>query len=146
MTRWRNRGARRCCSTELRARWHAAQPNDAPALAAEIGRWQQALWRFTSVGHIGKLNGPKAWMEPLSPLTAREEFKLKLPVNSGAGPASPAGAEVILYLTATDAGDGNDQDFAVWERPRLVAPGRPRRAVARSARRDRPNWPRGARS
>ena len=33
--------------------------------------------------------------------------------------------EVVLYLAAGDAGDGNAQDFVVWERPRLVAPGRP---------------------
>ena len=28
-------------------------------------------------------------------------------------------------MVAGDAGDGNEHDFAVWERPRLVAPGRP---------------------
>ncbi len=34
---------------------------------ATIGRWQQSLWRFTSVGHIGKVGGPKAWQEPVDP-------------------------------------------------------------------------------
>ena len=102
----------------LRTRWQAAKPTDAAALANEIAQWQKALWRFTSVGHIGKLNGPKAWIEPVSPLTARQELKLKLP-------ASTDGKEVVLYLTAGDAGDGRAQDFVVWERPRLVAAGRP---------------------
>ena len=102
----------------LRARWRAAKPGDEAALANEIAQWQSALWRFTSVGHIGKLNGPKAWVEPVSPLTARQEIKLKMP-------ASADGKEVVLYLTAGDAGDGREQDFVVWERPRLVAPGRP---------------------
>ena len=102
----------------LRARWRAAKPGDAAALTQEIAQWQQALWRFTSVGHIGKLNGPKAWIEPVSPLTARQELKLKMP-------ASADGKEVVLYLTAGDAGDGREHDFVVWERPRLVAAGRP---------------------
>ena len=102
----------------LRARWQTAKPEDAPALAAEVARWQQALWRFTSVGHIGKVGGPKAWMEPVAPITARHEMKLKLP-------AVPEGQDVVLYLSAGDAGDGNEQDFAIWDRPRLVAPGRP---------------------
>jgi len=102
----------------LRARWRVAKPEDAAGLAADVARWQQSLWRFTSVGHIGKLDGPTAWMEPANPLTARQDLRLKL---------SPAttGEVTTLYLSATDAGDGNEQDFVVWERPRLVAPGRP---------------------
>ncbi len=32
---------------------------------------------------------------------------------------------MTLTLVASDAGDGNDHDFVVWQRPRLVAPGRP---------------------
>ena len=101
----------------LRARWRQAKPADAVSLAADIARWQQALWRFTSVGHIGKLGGPKAWMEPVSPLTTKSEFRLKLPSASEK-------QQVTVYLTALDAGDGNEQDFVVWQQPRLVAPGR----------------------
>jgi len=122
----------------VRRSWKSAKADDAKALALEIARWQQALWRFTSVGHIGKVNGPKAWMEPVIPITSRQEFKLKL--------APPAeGQDIVLYLSAGDVGDGNEQDFAVWERPRLVSPGRPDlllrdvRAVTRelAARRER---------
>lgn len=102
----------------LRARWRAAKPSDAEAMTAEIARWQQALWRFTSVGHIGKVGGPKAWMEPVSPVTTRSDIRLKLP-------AAPDGQTVTVYLAATDAGDGNDHDDVVWQQPRLVAAGRP---------------------
>ena len=102
----------------VRARWKLAKPSDAPALAAEIAQWQQALWRFTSVGHIGKVNGPKAWVEPVSPLTSRQEFRVKVP-------ASPGAKEVTLYLTSSSVGDATDANDVVWERPRLVAPGRP---------------------
>ncbi|PAW85344.1 MAG: hypothetical protein B9S33_09920 [Pedosphaera sp. Tous-C6FEB] len=102
----------------LRAQWRAAKPTDAPALVASIAQWQRALWRFTTVGHIGKRNGPSAWQMPVVPLAASQEVRVKLP-------APTVGNEVVLYLLASDAGDGNEHDFAVWENPRLVAPGRP---------------------
>jgi hypothetical protein len=36
------------------------------------------LWRFASVGHIGKENGPKAWQEPVTPLVPQHEMRVKL--------------------------------------------------------------------
>ena len=103
----------------IRANWRAAKPADVEVLAAEINQWQKALWRFTSVGHIGKVGGPKAWQEPVIPLTAAQEVRVKLPGPTGGQ------KDVTLYLVAGDAGDGNANDFVVWQRPRLVAPGRP---------------------
>src|SRR5260221_171400 len=75
----------------LRARWREATPADAAKLAAEVAQWQKALWKFSSVGHIGKAGGPKAWMEPVSPLTTKQEVRLKIP-------ASSTNKEVTLYL------------------------------------------------
>ena len=102
----------------LRARWRVAKPENVPAMVAEIGEWQKTLWKFSSVGHIGKVGGPKAWMEPVTPLAAQQESRVKL-----AAPAS--GNEVVLWLTAGDAGDGAANDFVVWKEPKLVIPGRP---------------------
>jgi hypothetical protein len=102
----------------VRARWRGATPADVAAITAEVAGWQQALWKFSSVGHIGKVGGPKAWMEPASPLASKQDVRLKLP-------AAGDGGEVTLYLVASDAGDGNEHDVAVWHQPRLVAPGRP---------------------
>jgi len=102
----------------IRARWRGAKPAEAAALAAEVARWQKALWKFGSVGHIGKVGGPKAWMEAVSPFAAKQELRLKLP-------PSPDGQDVTIYLAAFDAGDGNESDFVVWQQPRLVAKGRP---------------------
>jgi hypothetical protein len=82
---------------------------------ADIEPWQKALWRFASVGHIGKKDGPKAWQEPVTPLAEKSEIRVPL---SGE-------REVTLYLTTTGAGDGTDGDEVVWENPRIVAPGRP---------------------
>jgi hypothetical protein len=101
----------------LRAQWKAAKPADAPMLAAFIEQWQRALWRFTTIGHIGKRDGPKAWQTPVTPLAPRQEIRFKVP-------ASPDGKDVTLYLAVSDAGDGAEHDAALWENPRLIAPGR----------------------
>jgi hypothetical protein len=102
----------------VRERWRAAKTGDAAVLATYIAAWQNELWKFSTVGHIGKVGGPKAWMEPVSPLVARQEVRFKIPVP-------PDADEVTLALVTTDAGDGNTHDFVIWEKPRLVAPGRP---------------------
>jgi hypothetical protein len=94
----------------LRAKFRAKK-----LIAADIEPWQQVLWRFANVGHIGKENGPKAWQEPVTPLTANHEMRVKLTSDR----------DVTLYLTTTDAGDGSEGDEVVWQNPRLVAPGRP---------------------
>jgi hypothetical protein len=114
----------------LRTRWRTAKVEDVPALTADVARWQRALWKFSSVGHIGKAGGPKAWMEPVNPLAARQDVRIKLPESTsmnaaGATADADKPKDIVLYLTSGDAGDGNLQDFAVWEQPRLVVPGRP---------------------
>ncbi len=101
----------------VRSHWRETSSDQTAALAAEIARWQNALWRFTSVGQIGRVGGPKAWMEPVDPVVARQELREKIPAS--------ANGEVTLSLVAGDAGDGNEHDFVVWDKPRLVAPGRP---------------------
>ena len=110
----------------VRARWRAAGPADAPAIAEEIVRWQSRLWKFNSVGHIGKVGGPKSWMEPVSPLLTRQEFRLPIP-------APADGKDVTLYLVADDAGDGSAArrgrlGTAPAGRARDARPAAPRRA------------------
>lgn len=102
----------------LRSRWRSATPEHADELTKEIASWQRSLFRFASIGHIGKAGGPKAWMESISPLVDRQEIRFPLK-------AAPDAKDVTVYLATSDAGDGNEHDFAVWEQPRLVAPGRP---------------------
>ncbi|HZZ80862.1 MAG TPA: DUF1592 domain-containing protein, partial [Gemmataceae bacterium] len=96
---------------EVRARWRQAKPDDAGALAVDISRWQNALWKFNSVGHIGKIGGPKNWMTPADPLVVKQDLRVKLP---------PAQDGVItFYLAAT--GDTH----VVWQQPRFIAANRP---------------------
>ncbi|WP_395737303.1 DUF1592 domain-containing protein [Prosthecobacter sp.] len=96
----------------LRAKFRAGQLS-----AADVAAWQQSLWRFASVGHIGKENGPKAWQEPVVPLVERHEIRMKIA-------ASKDGGDRTFFLTTTDAGDGSENDSAIWENARIVAPGR----------------------
>ena len=96
----------------LRNRWRRAKADDAPALAAEIAQVQKSLWKFNSIGQFGREGGPTSWMEAVTPITTRQELRLKLP-------KAPRGTDLVIYLTASDLGDGNDQDFVVWERPRI---------------------------
>ncbi len=102
----------------LRARWRTARPENAAELVAEVQTWQLPLWKFNSVGHIGKAGGPKAWLEPFSPVKVEQEVRLKLSPPDGA-------KEMVVYLSAGDAGDGSENDFVVWKEPRLIIPGRP---------------------
>jgi hypothetical protein len=100
----------------IRAKWREAKnTNDVAAIVRDIEDWQRALWKFNSVGHLGKVGGPKEWLEAFSPVDFQQEVRMKLP-TSGTG-------ELTLYLVASDAGDGNTNDFVVWKEPRLVMPG-----------------------
>lgn len=83
--------------------------------AADVEPWQKVLWRFANVGHIGKVNGPKSWQEPVTPLVSKHEMRVKL----------APGRDVTLYLSTGDAGDGSVDDEVIWENPRLVAAGKP---------------------
>ena len=102
----------------LAQHWKVARASDVPGLAAEITAWQKGLWTFSTVGHIGKVKGPKAWLEPVTPLIARQEIRFKIPTTSN-------GKDVTISLVALDAGDGDENDVVVWQEPRIVAPGRP---------------------
>ncbi|MFO0907336.1 MAG: DUF1592 domain-containing protein [Isosphaeraceae bacterium] len=97
----------------LRNAWERARPGDAPALATEFGRWQEALSRFQSVGHM------KPWVVPVDPVATQQELRYKF-VES----ADPSG-EVSFRIAVGDAGDGHAGDLLVLHRPRLVLPGRP---------------------
>jgi hypothetical protein len=105
---------------------HEAAATDATAgekvVAATIGPWQKSLWKFNPVGQIardlGRKDGPAAWMEPVDAVVARQELRLKPAVSAD-------GKAATIRLVATDAGDGNENDFVVWVNPRLVAAGLP---------------------
>ena len=102
----------------IRGRWRVATEGQLDSLVRDLGVWQETLFKFNSVGHIGKLDGPKSWMEAVTPIMAEQEFRLPLG-------GVDAVDEVKLYLAASDAGDGNVADAVVWREPKLKIPGRP---------------------
>ncbi|MCC7374494.1 MAG: DUF1587 domain-containing protein, partial [Verrucomicrobiales bacterium] len=100
-----------------RAQFRAKAQEPVP-IATSIAEWQQALWAFRSVGHIGKVGGPKAWMEPVDPVVARQDIRLRL-TNA------PVDGMLTLRLSVGTGGDNKDGDVVVWQNPRLAAPGQP---------------------
>jgi len=82
---------------------------------ADVEAWQNALWKFSNIGHIGRAKGSKAWQEPVSPLVSQQELRVKLDGNR----------DHTVYLVGGTAGDGGEGDKIIWENPRLVAKGRP---------------------
>jgi hypothetical protein len=100
----------------IRARWRRAMPGEGSAVAALIEPWQQALWKFNSVGHIGKAGGPRSWMEAQNPLRESQEFRV--PVSVGVEGAT-------LYLGASSVGPDHGSDLVLWQEPRLRFPGQP---------------------
>ena len=106
---------------DLRSRWRSAGQRGAPALAAHVAAWQKGLWVFGPVGLMGRQGSSSRWMEPVNPLVTEQDIRFKIPAAADGEERK----EVVLWLIATDAGDGNDHDFVVWKYPRLVANGGP---------------------
>lgn len=110
----------------IRARWHDSKPDDAKTIADEIARWQGALWRFASVGQVGKVGGSTSWQVPVDPLVSSKELRVKLP-----DPID--GKDVTVYLQTSDAGDGEQGDVAIWQDAKIVHPNRPSVSLAEAA-------------
>jgi len=102
----------------VRADWRKATPTDVPALVASIKAWQNSLWRFGAIGHIGKVNGPKGWQLPMDPVVAREDFRV----------AIPAGDSPKVYLMSANL--HSERVSLVWSKARVVVKGKPDAAVA----------------
>ncbi len=112
-----NAGAPSLLLDDVRERWRSAKLDDAGKLAVEISRWQNAMWKLSSVGHLGKIGGPKAWMEPIDPLVAKVDVRFKMPTTKD--------DETTLYLVAANAEPGNANAQVIWQQPKFVATGRP---------------------
>lgn len=97
---------------QFRSEWRAATPADVGKLVALIEAQQKVLFKYNPIGHIGKDGKSKVWMDVVSPIVARRDMQVPMP-NQETG-------EVSIFLTASDAGDGRDGDFVIWQSPRLT--------------------------
>lgn len=97
---------------QFRSEWRAATPADVGKLVALIEAQQKVLFKYNPIGHIGKDGESKVWMDVVSPIVARRDIQVPMP-NQETG-------EVSIFLTASDAGDGRDGDFVIWQNPRLT--------------------------
>jgi hypothetical protein len=97
---------------QLRARWRTATPADTGKLVSLIGAQQQVLFQYNPIGHIGKDGKPKIWLDVANPIVSRRDFQVRLPDQES--------GDVSIFLTASDAGDGRDGDFVIWQSPRLT--------------------------
>lgn len=97
---------------QFRAQWRSAAPNDVEKLVVWISRHQQVLFQYNPIGHIGKDGKSKVWMDIATPLTNRRDFSVRLTEQDS--------GDVSIFLSASDAGDGHEGDFVVWQNPRLT--------------------------
>jgi hypothetical protein len=100
---------------QVRRHWQAAGVDDVPQLAELIAQWQAALWKFHSIGHIGREGSPTAWMEAVSPITSSHEIRFSLP-------DLPDDDDVTLVLAAADFGIESGPGRVIWRQPRLEFP------------------------
>ena len=97
---------------QLRAQWRSAVPDDVEKLVAWIVGQQQVLFQYNPIGHIGKDGKSKVWMDITNPVTKRRDFSVRLTAQDS--------GDISIFLSASDAGDGHEGDFVVWQNPRLT--------------------------
>lgn len=96
----------------LRGMWEKASSEDCSALAAEVERLQQQLWKFNSIGQLTDGGKQKLWMEPHNPFTTRQDFRFPLPAPSGEN-------RTTVVLSTSEVFGREDASYVIWERPRL---------------------------
>lgn len=100
---------------ELRTQWKLARGKQSSEEVAKwIEKWQEKLWKFSAVGHIGKLNGPKAWQEPVDPISSQLSIQQK---------PSPTADAILVEIF--NAGDGKEGDRVELLSPRFARSGEP---------------------
>jgi hypothetical protein len=115
---------------DIRNRWRSGL--ETIGLQTQIERWQQLLWQFHPIGHLGRKGAPDRWMTPRNPLTdLRQLTAQRLPDSNtvqltlSAGVVSDAvfsvdiecdssdvAAQVLAILNAPAASAGSAEQVA----------------------------------
>jgi hypothetical protein len=101
----------------LRAHWRTASEKDAPALAAEIGVFQNQLWKVVPIGSYRKGNDSR---EQADQSAASETQTLRLALKP-----MPGQADVVLYLSTQELFPTAKAGQVLWGKPRLEASKKP---------------------
>lgn len=102
----------------VRARMRDAKPADVPEITNQVIAWQKSLFKFSSVGQLGKVGGPNRWMEPVEPIVTQQEVRLAMPPTSDSG-------EVVISLVSSEVGNRDDKHSIEWSQPRFFKAGQP---------------------
>ena len=100
---------------ELRSLWRSMQPDRPEKLVAWVRGWQDRLWTFNTVGHLGGYVRP--WQAVVNPVTARSDLTYRFRSDAREG-------TVPLQLTSRASGMATAEDRIVWEMPSIVRAGR----------------------
>lgn len=103
---------------QVRTRWENLTPDEVPQLVTFIEQWQPELWKFNVVGHVGREGAPASWLEAVTPVVERREFRVPLPATS-------EGRDVVVRLIAGDADGEREHDFVKWQNARIERTGQP---------------------
>ena len=106
---------------QVRQRWRAAVDRDKAGedLTQFVTAWQNELFKYNVIGHIGRDGKFQPWLDSRDPVTVQREFRIALPEDPN--------EDVAIYLAAADAEAGTDRnngDYVLWRNPRLVEEGR----------------------
>ena len=99
---------------EIRRRYLSAAPTDAGSIAEEISRWQDRLWGFRPIGHLGLV---QSWQFPKSPIIESGTFRV--PLNHADD--DPA----VIFLSSFSLGELQSTGWIEWRGARIERPGRP---------------------
>lgn len=97
---------------ELQRRWRETAPVDARSVSEWVRGWQDRLWTFNAVGHLGLV---QPWQQAINPVA--NQVTLRLPL-SGAD-------DVTVHLISRNAGNADTTNAVIWQRPRLEFPNHP---------------------
>ena len=92
-----------------RERW---QKGDITGTSSFIDQWQSVLWKFSPIGHVGRAGAAAKWQEQNNPIINSERFQIDFPPTQT--------EDVVIFLSASDASDGNDSDYVLWQYPHLT--------------------------
>ena len=106
-----------------RVLWRQSDADDHRELLEFIRSWQDALWNFRPIGHLGRDGGPTSWQAAQDPLVESHELRLEIPEALDSAENSE---DISVWLTShalLGNGESRASDALIWVRPRLEGGG-----------------------